>query len=116
MSYFEYLCIYTIYFVFFSLIIIYIENKNFNKQNILNYINNNIYDHKFRKDIINLAKPRVGEIVQNISKPWNGLVGYITRINNDNTFNIKITKSLNQFTNRIPKRVITKFEKEVKLN
>lgn len=115
MSIYQYLCLYIFSFLFFSMIILYIENKNFNKQNILNYINTNIYDYKFRKDIIKLAKPRVGEIVKNISKPWYGMSGYVTRINNDNTCNIKITKSLNPNKNKVPKRVITKLEQEIKL-
>ncbi len=106
---------YSIYiFTFFLILILYTKYNNFNKENILKYINDNIYDYKFRNDIINLTRPRVGEIVENLTNPWCGLLGYVTRINENNTFNIKLTKSLNP-NNRIPKRVITKPNQDVKL-
>ena len=36
------------------------------------------------------------------------MFGYITRMNDDNSYNIKITKTLNPFDSRFPKNVITR--------
>ena len=101
--------------IYLLLILLFIKSKKITKQNIFNYINKNINDLKFRTDIINLSKPRVGEVVKNFTKPWYGLSGYITRVNNNNSYNLKITKSLNPNISRIPKKKIIKFEQECKL-
>ena len=101
--------------IYVLLIFLFFKNKKITKQNIYKYINQNINDLKFRTDILNLSKPRVGEVVKNLTKPWYGLSGYITRINNNNSYNLKITKSLNPNINKIPKKKIIKFEQEFKL-
>ena len=47
--------------------------------------------------------------------PWFGMLGYVTRINEDDSYNVKVTKTLNPDFSRVPKRVITKFGEELEL-
>jgi len=90
-------------------------DRKLNKSEILDFVDNNINDYEFRQDVAELAKPRVGEVVENVSSPWYGMLGYVTRINEDYTYNVKVTKTLNPEFNRVPKRVITKFGEELEL-
>lgn len=100
---------YYIFLVFLFLMIDYFLKKIFSitKNDILEHVEENIDDNIFRKKILNLIMPRVGEVVQMANSPWNGLFGYVTKIEDDN-YNIKLTKSLNPETNRIPKRRISR--------
>ena len=53
------------------------------------------------------------DIVQIFSKPWYGKIGYITKQNEDFSYNVKITKSLNSNKGQIPKSTINKLENEI---
>ena len=90
-------------------------DRKLNKKEILEFVNNNINDYQFRQNVAYLTKPRVGEIVENVSSPWFGMLGYITRVNEDHSYNVKVTKTLNPDVGRVPKRVITKFSEELEL-
>ena len=90
-------------------------DRQLNKSEILDFVDNNINDYEFRQDIVDLTRPRVGELVENISRPWFGMLGYVTRINEDESYNVKVTKTLNPEFSRVPKRVITKFSEELEL-
>ena len=63
-------------------------DRKLNKSEILDFVDNNINDYEFRQDVVELAKPRVGEVVENVSSPWYGMLGYVTRINEDYTYNL----------------------------
>ena len=53
--------------------------------------------------------------MENVSSPWFGMLGYVTRINDDDSYNVKVTKTLNPDFSHVPKRVITKFGEELEL-
>ena len=52
--------------------------------------------------------PDKGDYVILRNGRWDNLLGKITRYNEDDTYNIKITKTLNPYNNDIPKRRITR--------
>ena len=83
-------------------------SRSYTKNDLINYINNNRNNLELRNEIMDLVSPQVGEIVEVMSNPWCGMFGYITKINDDYSYNIKITKSLNPFRSYFPKNVITK--------
>lgn len=96
---------------FIVIVLITLFDRKLNKKEILQFID----DYEFRQDGADLTKPRVGEVVENVSRPWFGMLGYVTRINEDDSYNVKVTKTLNPDISRVPKRVITKFGEELEL-
>jgi Ribonuclease G/E len=90
-----------------------IFEKKVRKQDVYEFIDDNIDDPQFRYTVSRLTKPRVGEVVETTSSPWYGMLGYITKVNDNDTYNVKITKSMNLHANRIPKHVIQKYEDEL---
>jgi hypothetical protein len=98
----------TSYALCLFIIISSIISRPYSSHDALNYIYHNRFNLDFRYEIIDIFRPRVGEVVEVISKPWNGMFGYVTRMNDDNSYNIKITKTLNPFDSRFPKNVITR--------
>lgn len=90
-------------------------DRKLNKKEILEFVDDNIEDYQFRQDVADLTRPRVGEVVENVSSPWFGMLGYVTRINEDESYNVKVTKTLNPDFSHVPKRVITKFGEELEL-
>ena len=111
---YEYGAYYTAGFIllFTVLLSLFFENR-INQNDVFNYIDENIDDSQFRYTVSRLTKPRVGEVVETTSSPWTGMLGFITKVNEDDTYNVKITKSMNLHTNRVPKHVIRKFEDEL---
>ena len=104
---------YTFAFIFLvSLMLTYFE-KRISQKEVFNYIDENINDPQFRYTVSKMTKPRVGELVETKSSPWAGMLGYVTKVNEDDTYNVKLTKSMNLHTNRVPKHVIRKFEDEL---
>jgi hypothetical protein len=111
---YEYEGVYVLAFVSFCTIVLFsLFNKRLNKDEVLEFVDEHIDDYEFRQDVSCLTNPRIGEIVENLSRPWYGTLGYVTKINDDDTYNIKVTKSLNPEYSRVPKRVITKYSEEV---
>jgi len=94
--------------LFIFIILSSVFSRPYSKRDAINYIHHNRYNSDFRYEIIDLFSPQVGEIVEVISKPWQGMFGYITRINDDNSYNVKITRTLNPFSSYLPKSVIIK--------
>lgn len=113
---YEFEGIYMLAFISFVVIMLTsLFDRKLNKSDILEFVDDNINDYEFRQDVVDLTRPRVGEVVENISSPWFGMLGYVTRINEDESYNVKVTKTLNPDFSRVPKRVITKFSEELEL-
>ena len=113
---YEFEGIFVLAFVSFTVIVLTsLFDRKLNKKEILEFVDDNIDDYEFRQDVADLTKPRVGEVVENISSPWFGMLGYVTRINEDDSYNVKVTKTLNPDFSHVPKRVITKFGEELEL-
>ena len=74
---------------------------------VYDYIKNHIDDCNFQKQIIKLLDPNIGNQVVMKNGKWQNLIGKITHINEDNTFNIKITKNLNGNV-AVPTKVISR--------
>ncbi len=90
-----------------------IISRPYSSHDVLNYIYHNRFNSDFRYEIIDIFNPRGGEIVKVISKPWNGMFGYITRMNDDDSYNVKITRTLNPFDSYFPKNVITRTSSDI---
>ena len=88
-------------------------SRSYTKNDLINYIYNNRNNSDLRYEIMDMLSPQVGEIVEVISKPWNGMFGYITRMNDDYSYNIKITRTLNPFSSYFPKSIITKNNSDI---
>ena len=98
----------------YIVLIIYLIRQR-NNSNVLSLIENNRYDMNFRQSVNSIFTPNVGEKVKILSSPWKDLHGYITKYNEDFTYNVKVTRTLNPFDSHIPKNVIIKNEDEVLL-
>lgn len=57
-------------------------------------------------------KMNVGDMVEIVNDNWFGKCGYVTRVNDDETLNIKIPKYLN--AGKVPKGIITKNYRDIK--
>ena len=113
---YEYEGIYVLAFVsFLTIMLTSLYDRKLNKKEILQFVDSNLDDYQFRQDVSDLTKPRVGEVVESVTGPWFGMLGYVTRINEDDSYNVKVTKTLNPDFSRVPKRVITKFGEELEL-
>ena len=113
---YEFEGIYVLAFIsFLTIVLTSLYDRKLNKREILDFVEDNIDDYEFRQNVSDLTKPRVGEVVENLTVPWYGMLGYVTRINEDESYNVKVTKTLNPDFSRVPKRVITKFGEELEL-
>ena len=106
--------IYCAIILLLSYIIFYLVRKK-NNINVFDFIENNRLSSSFREKVKLILSPNIGEKVQILSSPWKGLCGYVTKYNEDSTYNIKITRTLNPFDNHIPKNVIIKKDDEILL-
>jgi len=90
-------------------------SKKYSKHDAIKYISKHRKNYNFRDEILNIYRPQIGEIVEVITTPWDGMFGYVTRMNDEYSYNIKITRTLNPFSSHFPKNVIRKDMSEVAL-
>jgi transcription antitermination factor NusG len=98
----------------YIILIIYLIRKR-NNINVFDLIESNRLNSSFREEVNLIFTPNIGEKVQILSSPWKGLCGYVTKYNEDSTYNIKVTRTLNPFDNHIPRNVIIKKDDEILL-
>lgn len=86
------------------------QNKTSSMTNdqVYEYIEDNIWKNNFFQTVRKIVVPDKGDYVILRNGRWDNLLGKITRYNEDDTYNIKITKTLNPYNNDIPKRRITR--------
>lgn len=96
----------------YVILIIYLVRKR-NNINVFDLIENNRLNSSFREEVNLILSPKIGEKVEILSSPWKGLCGYVTKYNEDSTYNIKVTRTLNPFYNHIPRNVIIKKDDEI---
>lgn len=96
----------------YVILIIYLIRKR-NNINVFDLIENNRLNSSFREEVNLILSPNIGEKVEILSSPWKGLCGYVTKYNEDSTYNIKVTRTLNPFDNHIPRNVIIKKDDEI---
>jgi hypothetical protein len=108
--------------IFLTLIVLFIFmklipvlSKKYSKHDAIKYILKHRKNYNFRDEILNIYRPQIGEIVEVITTPWDGMFGYVTRMNDEYSYNIKITRTLNPFSSYFPKNVIRKDMSEVAL-
>jgi hypothetical protein len=84
------------------------KTKTMTNNQVYEYIEDNIWQYNFWETIHKIVVPDKGDYVILQNGRWDNLYGQITRYNEDDTYNIKITKKLNPYNNDFPKRRITR--------
>jgi len=93
------------------------KKKNLTEYEVYDYIEENIYDNIFYRNLIKLITPDKGDVVTLKDGRWGNLFGKITRYNyEDSSYNIKITKKLNPNNSDFPKRIINRDRDEFYTN
>jgi len=101
------------YLVIFNICsLLFMENNRITDSQIYQYLEDNIWDNSFEETIRKIVVPMKDDHVILQNGRWIDQVGKITRYNEDDTYNIKITKKLNPDNNNIPKRIITRERNE----
>ena len=82
------------------------------REQVYEYIEQNIWRDSFFSKLYKILIPDKGDTVVLRHGRWSNLSGRITKCNSKNSYNIKLTKSLNPYHNDIPKKRIIRHRED----
>ena len=88
------------------------KTKSMTNEQVYEYIEQNIWRDSFFSKLYKILIPDIGDTVVLRHGRWSNLSGRITKCNSKNSYNIKLTKSLNPYHNDIPKKRIIRHRDE----
>jgi len=88
------------------------KTKSMTNEQVYEYIEQNIWRDSFFSKLYKILIPDIGDTVVLRHGRWSNLSGRITKCNSKNSYNIKLTKSLNPYHNDIPKKRIIRHRED----
>lgn len=86
-----------------------IRKNEITNNDIYYYVEQNLYQNNFSRIIQKIIAPNKGDIVHILDGRWKHLTGRITKYDSiHDTYNIKLTKTLNPYDNDLPKKKINR--------
>lgn len=88
------------------------KTKSMTNEQVYEYVEQNIWKESFFSKLYKILIPDIGDTVVLRHGRWSNLSGRITKCNSKNSYNIKLTKSLNPYHNDIPKKRIIRHRED----